>query len=133
MDTRWVWAVATAGMYAAMVLASGWSIAAGLMFPPWLYAAGYFVFGSLLLGTVARWWRDGSPALWRPFMLSMGSLAAALEIWSHAQGGRAGAPVDRWMVALLGLLAVALLARLLPGHIIRLWLGVERRAHDIGA
>ena len=71
---------------------------------PWLYAAGYAVFGGLLLGAVARWWQGGSPALWRPFMLSVGSLAAALEIWSYAQGGPAGVLVDRWMVALLGLL-----------------------------
>jgi hypothetical protein len=66
-------------------------------------------------------------------MLSVGSLAAALEIWSHAQGGLANLPVDQWMAALLGLLAVALLARLLPGRVIRLWLGLERRLHDIGA
>jgi len=28
-------------------------------------------------------------------MLSVGSLAAAFEIWVHAQSGRVGAPVDR--------------------------------------
>lgn len=66
-------------------------------------------------------------------MLSVGSLAAAFEIWVHAQSGRVGAPVDRWMVALLGMLAVALLARLLPRRVIRLWLGMERRLHDADA
>ena len=135
MQARWVWTVATAGSYAAILLLSGWfgGFADGVIFSPWLYAAGYCVFGSLLLGAVARWWRGGSPALWRPFMLSVGSLAAALEIWSHAQGGLVGAPGDRWMVALLGLLLVALLARLLPGRVIRWWLGLERRAHDADA
>ena len=135
MQARWIWTVATAGIYAAILLLSGWlgGFADGAHLFPWLYAAGYFVFGSLLLGAVARWWQGGSPALWRPFMLSMGSLAAALEIWSHAQGGLAGVPVDRWMVALFGLLLVALLVRLLPGRIIRSWLGLERRQHDIGA
>jgi hypothetical protein len=134
MQARWVWAVATAGSYATILLLSGGfgGVADDVHFTPWLYAAGYAVFGGLLLGTVARWWRGGSPALWRPFMLSVGSLAAALEIWSHAQGDPAGVPVDRWMVALLGLLLVALLARLLPWRIIRLWLGLERRLHDAG-
>jgi hypothetical protein len=134
MQARWVWTVTTAGTYVAILLVSGrfGAVADGAIFP-WLYAAGYAVFGSLLLGAVARWWQTGSPALWRPFMLSMGSLAAALEIGSHGNIGLAGIPVDRWMVALLGLLVVALLARLLPGRVIRLWLGLERRLHDIGA
>jgi len=135
MQARWVWTVATVGVYAAILLLSGGfgGIADGDSFSPWLYAAGYCVFGCLLLGAVARWWQGGSPALWRPFMLSVGSLAAALEIWSHAQGDLAGVPINRWMVALLGLLMVALLARLLPGRVIRLWFGIERRQHDIGA
>lgn len=135
MQARWVWTIATAGIYTAILLLSGrlGGLADGESFSPWLYAASYCVFGGLLLGAVARWWQGGSPALWRPFMLSVGSLAAALEIWSHAQGDPAGVPIDRWMVALLGLLVVALLARLLPGRAIRLWFGIERRQHDIGA
>jgi hypothetical protein len=135
MQARWIWTLATAGIYAAILLLSGWfgRPTEGTPLSSWLYAAGYFVFGSLLLGAVARWWQGGSPALWRPFMLSMGSLVAALEIWAHTPGGLDGVPVDRWMVALLGLLAAALLARLLPGRIIRLWLGLERRLHDDGA
>ncbi len=135
MQARWVWTVATVGVYTAIQLGSSWfgGLAGGAHFSPWLYAVGYFVFGSLLLGALARWWQGGSPALWRPFMLSVGSLAAMLETWLHAQDGLAGVLVDRWMVALLGLLAVALLARLLPSRAIRLWLGLERRLHDAGA
>lgn len=135
MQARWVWAGATAGSYAAILLLSGGFDAAAenVHFFPWLYAAGYAVLGSLLLGAVARWWQGGSPALWRPFMLSLGSLAAALEIWVHSRGGLAGVLVDRWMVALFGLLLVALLARLLPGIVIRFWLGLERRQHDADA
>jgi hypothetical protein len=135
MQARWVWTVVTTGCYSAILLLSGrvGGFADGAIFSPWLYAAGYAVFGGLLLGAVARWWQGGSPALWRPFMLSVGSLAAALETWSYAQSGLAGVLVDRWMVALLGLLAAALLARLLPARAIHLWLGLERRQHDIGA
>lgn len=135
MQTRWAWTVATAGIYIAILLVSGRLGRAldGSAFFPWLYAAGYVVFGGLLLGAVARWWRGGLPALWRPFMLSVGSLAAALEIWVQAQSHLVSAPVDRWMVALLGMLAVALLARLLPRRVIRLWLGMERRLQDTDA
>jgi len=135
MQTRWVWTVAAVGMYASILLGSGrfGGAADGTVFFSWLYALGYAVFGSLLLGAVARWWRSGSPALWRPFMLSVGSIAAALEIWAPTQSGLTGVSVDRWMVALLGMLAVALLARLLPRRIIRVWLGLERRLHDADA
>ncbi len=135
MQTRWIWTAATVGIYSAILLGSGGydGFAGGFLFSAWLYAAGYFLFGSLLLGAVARWWRGGSPALWRPFMLSVGSLAAALEVWQHSQGGLDGVPVNQWMVALLGLLAVALLARLLPARILHLWLGLERRLHEADA
>lgn len=128
MQTRLVWTVAAVALYGLLLLVSGrfGGAADAASFSPWPYAAGYAVFGGLLLGAVARWWQGGSPALWRPFMLSVGSLAAAIEIATHGKIG-VSLPVDRWMVALLGLLAVALLARLLPGRVIRLWLGLERR------
>jgi len=97
----------------------------------WAYAAGFFVFGAILLGAVARWWQNGSPALWRPAMLSLGSLAAAGELALLPQPA-GGALLDQWMAALLGLLAVAILARLLPDRINRLWLGIDRRTHPAG-
>ena len=135
MQARWIWTVATAGIYAAILLLSGqFGGAAGETGDfPWLYALGYSVFGVLLLGAVARWWQGGSPALWRPFMLSAGSLAAALEIASMTRDSLAHLPVDRWMVALLGLLLAALLARLLPARLTRWWLGLERRLHGADA
>jgi hypothetical protein len=135
MQERWIWAVAATAMYAAISLISGRFAGAADWTATFLglYAASYSVFGALLLGAVARWWRGGSPALWRPFMLSVGSLAAALEIALHARLGVASASIDRWMVALLGLLIAALLARLLPGRIVHLWLSLERRQYDIGA
>lgn len=128
-----LWTVAALCGYAVIVLVS--HLVAGLagttaVFAPWAYGAGYFVFGVLLLGAVSRWWRAGSPALWRPLMLSVGSLAAVLEIWSQPPGTVAGALLDRWMLALLALLAVALLARLLPNRITRLWLDIDRRLDD---
>ncbi len=132
MQARWGWTIAAVAVYAAILLVFGLigEVVGEAVFSPWLYAAGYGVFGCLLLGAVARWWQGGSPALWRPFMLGVGSLAAAIEIGSHGKAGLAEIPVDRWMAALFGLLVVALLARLLPGRVIRLWLGLERRLHD---
>lgn len=93
----------------------------------WMYAASYALFGAMLLGAVARWWRDESPALWRPLMLGVGGLAAALEIWIDPNPLVAGTFWDRWMLALFGLLAVALAARFIPSRLIALWLGVDRR------
>lgn len=134
MQTRGLWTVAALAGYALVIVVSrqfnGFSSAAPLL-APWAYSAGYTVFGVLLLGAVARWWRVGSPLLWRPLMLSVGALAAAVEIWIRPNGDFAVAPVDRWMLALLSLLIVALLARLMPNGMIRRWLGVDRRLPTI--
>ena len=132
MQARMQWTVAALCGYAVLVLVGRQVTGlpgAAAAYVPWAYGAGYFVLGVILLGVVSRWWRAGSPALWRPLMLSLGSLAAALEIWTQPPGAVA-VPLDRWMLALLGLLAVALLARLLPNHLTRLWLDLDRRLHD---
>lgn len=132
MQARTQWTAAALGGYAVLVLVARQLTGlpgATAAYVPGAYGAGYFVLGVLLLGAISRWWRAGSPALWRPFMLSLGSLAAALEIWTQPPGAVA-VPLDRWMLALLGLLAVALLARLLPNRLTRLWLGLDRRLHD---
>ena len=141
MQAKMLWTAAALCGYAIIVVASRQAVGlqgATMAYAAWAYGVGYFVFGVLLLGAVSRWWRAGSPALWRPFMLSVGSLAAALEIWSQQLGAVAevfpSTPLrtglDRWMLALLALLAVALLARLLPNHITRLWLDIDRRLDD---
>lgn len=93
----------------------------------WVYVLGYGLFGALLLGAVARWRRDGSRALWRPLMLCLGGAAAALEIWMDPLPLFAATFWNRWMLALFGLLAVALAARFIPRRLIALWLGVDRR------
>lgn len=100
---------------------------------PWLYGAAYSLFGVVALGAVARWWPKGSPALWRPFMLSVGSLCAALEIGLRGTLDAVLPAVDRWMVALLGLLVAAIAARLVPDRVTRRWFGVDRRVHDPAA
>lgn len=130
MQTRGVWTAAALAGYAIVIVVSrqfsGFP-SVSPFFAPWAYSAGYALFGALLLGAVARWWRVGSPLLWRPLMLSLGALAAAVEIWIRPNGDFAATPLDRWMLALLSLLVVALLARLMPTGMIRRWLGVDRR------
>lgn len=130
MQTRGVWTAAALAGYAIVIVVSrqfsGFP-SASPFFAPWAYSAGYALFGVLLLGAVARWRRVGSPLLWRPLMLSLGALAAAVEIWTRPNGDFAATPLDRWMWALLSLLVVALLARLMPTGMIRRWLGVDRR------
>jgi len=135
VQARVFWALAAGIWYAAIWIVHRTALTeleagrgAGLRL---VYGAGFFVLGTLLLGAVARWWRTGSPALWRPVMLSVGSLAAAVELALLPQP--AGGPLlDQWMTALLGLLAVAILARVLPDRVNRLWLGLDRRAHAPG-
>ncbi len=127
MGYKGVWTLAAMAVVAAIYALAGrgrWP-----MFP-WFYGVAYFLFGVVLLGAVARWWTRGSPALWRPFMLSVGSLCAALEIGLRGVPDMLLPAVDRWMVALLGLLAVAIAARFVPDRIARLWFGVDRRVHD---
>jgi len=130
MGHKGIWALTAMAMLAAiyaLAIPGRWP-----MFP-WVYGITYLLFGVVLLGTVARWWTRGSPALWRPFMLSVGSLCAALEIGLRNAADTAPSAVDRWMVALLGLLVAAIAARWVPDRVTRLWFGVDRRVHDPGA
>lgn len=63
-------------------------------------------------------------------MLSLGSLLAAGQIGLDPAADAGVHPVDPWMAALLGLLVTAILARLIPERVGRLWVRIERRAHD---
>jgi len=126
MTARWIWTLATIAVYVAILTLTGHP---GVQ--PWLYGLFYGLLGATLLGAISRWWVRGSVALWRPVMLGLGSLAAAVEIGLRA-GPQAGTLQQQWMVALLGLLAVAILMRLAPPSLTRRWLGIERRVHDRG-
>lgn len=100
--------------------------------PGWqqtVYSATYFTLGVILLGAVARWWALGTSTLWRPVMLGLGALAAVLEIRLWPEAG-SQAPVERWMLALVGLLAAAILVRLVPEPMKRAWLGLDRRQNN---
>lgn len=134
MSGRVTWALVALVWFGILVLAHRAAVTAVAGMPGfvWFYGLGYLVFGVLLLGLVARWWWRGSPALWRPAMLSVGSLAAAGEI-ALAPAGAGVEPVDLWMAALLGLVVVALLARIVSPALSYRWLGVERRVQEPGA
>ncbi|MCK7497395.1 MAG: hypothetical protein MZW92_46330 [Comamonadaceae bacterium] len=64
--------------------------------------------------------------LWRPTMLSLGSLAAAADIALRPPGRAVAAPLDLWMAALLGLVVAALLVRLTPSGVGHRWLATDR-------
>jgi hypothetical protein len=135
VQARIFWGLAVAAWFAAIWLFHRTDLAqtaathgAAIL---WGYGIEFFFFGVILLGAVARWWRTGSPALWRPVMLSLGSLGAAVELALRPQVPD-GSLVDQWMAALLGLVLVAILARLLPYRINSLWLGLDRRTHSSG-
>jgi hypothetical protein len=135
MQARMYWLLAAMAWYGVIGLAHRVVLGevAGGSGPAfrWVYGAGFVVLGVLLLGAVARWWKRGSPALWRPIMLSVGSLAAAAELASVSSLG--GDPLlDLWMTALLGLLAAAILARLAPARLSHQWLGLDRRDRGPG-
>lgn len=130
MLRRTIWTVVAVGGYAMLVAlpepaGTGWSFAL------WVYGAAYGLLGVALLGTIAHWWLRGSPALWRPLMLGLGSLAAAVEIgWRTGFRDAITLSLDQWMAALLGLLVAGILARFVPNRVAHLWFGVERR-HDL--
>jgi hypothetical protein len=126
MSARWIWTLASISVYSAIFLFA--------RFPgvnPWLYGLLYGLLGTVLLGTISRWWVRGSAALWRPAMLGLGSLAAAGEIGLRV-GTHSESLQQQWMVALLGLLTVAVVMRLTPLTLTRRWLGIDRRVHDRG-
>jgi len=127
MSDRLIWTLGTVVAYVAIHF---FSRMAGLS--PWMYGLLYGLLGMVLLGAVSRWWRNGSAALWRPTMLGLGSLAAAGEISSRANLW-SGSLEQQWMIALIGLLAAAILVRLVPPSMNRRWLGIDRRVHDRGA
>lgn len=126
MTPRWTWTLASIAVYATIIL---------LVRDPgaqlWMYGLSYSLLGAVLIGAIARWWVRGSVALWRPAMLGLGSLAAAGEIGLRLKPSVDSLP-QQWMVALLGLLMVAILMRLVPASLTRHWLGIERRVHDRG-
>jgi len=122
MTPRWIWTLASIAVYTAIFL---------LARVPGVHLWLYGLLGAVLIGAIARWWVSGSAALWRPAMLGLGSLAAAGEI-SLRLSTNAETPQQQWMVALLGLLMVAILMRLVPASLTRHWLGIERRVHDRG-
>lgn len=134
MYGKYTWALAALAWYGILMLAHRTALATIAAAPvfPWLYGSGYLVFGVVLLGALARGWHYGSAPLWRPAMLSVGSLAAAAEL-ALLPPGAVVAPVEQWMVALLGLVGAALLVRVAPPAVNYRWLRVDRRGSERGA
>ena len=142
MRSKITWTITAAGYYGLIVSAhyrlmeilqmlDAVSVSEAPLFK-WLYALVYLGFGTILLGAVARLHAGAGPVIWRPLMLAVGALLAVLDIWLLQKWGGTPMRMDMWMAALLGLVAAAILARLLPEHLLRLWLGIERRHRKSG-
>lgn len=93
-----------------------------------VYGFGYFAFGVVMLGAVARLWPQAGSNLWRPVMLASASGFALVQVWLVHVTRAAPLNLDTWIAAVLGLAMAALAPRLLPDAWLRRWLASERRA-----
>ncbi len=92
----------------------------------WPYALVFAGLGVLLQGTIVRLFSQLTPTLWRPLMLCLGAALALLQLWIVEIATGIPMSVDRWMSAILGLAAIAVLARVLPEAMVLRWYGTER-------
>ncbi len=91
----------------------------------WVYALVFSGFGIVLQGAITRTFGALSANLWRPLMLCLGAalalLNAVLLMWWADLPMRA----ELWLSAVLGLAAVAVLARVLPESLLARWYGLH--------
>ena len=90
----------------------------------WVRAGEYALWAALTLGAIARFFPALTPYGWRPVTIFLGAILSGLEIFIGAGPGTK-VRVDEWMTALIGIAGVAILARVLPAAITRLWFGQE--------
>jgi hypothetical protein len=91
----------------------------------WGYGLGYAVLVLLLLGAVARLRITAQASLWRMLTLLISTALAALEI--KLQGHPRQDFVMFLAAAVVGASAVTIIARYLPGKILKRWFGIEEQ------
>jgi hypothetical protein len=92
-----------------------------------VYGFGYFVFGAVMLGVVARLWPQAGAPVWRPLMLASTAGLALVQVWLVHVSRAVPMNLDTWMAALLGIAIAAIVPRLLPSAWLRYWLATEGR------
>jgi hypothetical protein len=93
-----------------------------------VYGFGYFVFGTVMLGVIARLWPQVGAPLWRPLMLASTAALALAQVWLVHVSRVVPLNLGTWMAALLGIAIAAIAPRLLPSGWLRYWMATDRRA-----
>lgn len=115
-----------------------WPGFVGMEFPSWLRPAGntavkwflllgYVGFGILLLATMARLFLLHSFHRLRMTMVLFGTLLAFLQSLAFSMRHSLALQMELWLMAILGLAAIAMLVRLLPSRLVCFWLGRDRQ------
>ena len=118
----WRWAVVAVCIYMAILVSNRYIPVNPQMI--WVRAGEYALWAALTLGAIARFFPALTPYGWRPVTIFLGAILSGLEIFIGA-GPDTKVRVDEWMTALIGIAVVAILARVLPAAITRLWFGQE--------
>jgi len=118
----WRWAVVAVCIYMAILVSNRYIPVNPQMI--WVRAGEYALWAAITLGAIARFFPALTPYGWRPVTIFLGAILSGLEIFIGAGPGTK-VRVDEWMTALIGIAGVAILARVLPAAITRLWFGQE--------
>lgn len=93
---------------------------------PTIRVALYAVLGFALAGWIARWVPHQGLAAWRMLTVGTGAGLAAAEVW-YWRGEFVAAD---WMGSLAGLVGIAIVMRVIPGHWARTWFGGDLRSPE---
>ena len=118
----WRWAMVAVCIYMAILVSNRYLPVNPQMV--WVRAGEYALWAAITLGAIARFFPALTPYGWRPVTIFLGAILSGLEIFIGAGPGTK-VRVDEWMTALIGIAVVAILARVLPAAITRLWFGQE--------
>ncbi|OYV78543.1 MAG: hypothetical protein B7Z70_09145 [Acidithiobacillus ferrivorans] len=118
----WRWVVVAVCIYMAILVSNRYLPVNPQMI--WVRAGEYALWAAIMLGAIARFFPALTPYGWRPVTIFLGAILSGLEIFIGAGPGTK-VRVDEWMTALIGIAVVAILARVLPAAITRLWFGQE--------
>lgn len=124
MFPRMRWPAAAVAWYFLLILLHarsevlfGARTAGGTVFQ-WVYGAGFYLLGVVLIGALARLRPDWAPALRRASTILVGAALAGIDGQLHAPAMGVTC-LELWMSALLGLALAALSARLAPRVLVR--------------
>jgi hypothetical protein len=104
----------------------GWLRPAASADVKWFLLLGYAGFGIVLLAAMARLFLLHSFHWLRMMMVLFGALLAFLQSLAFSMRHSLALPMELWLMAVLGLAAIAMLVRVLPSRFAYFWLGRDR-------